>query len=243
MTTPAVPLTHAPAPFKLEVIGSGLAFGHSLGELAEALRAGGPGATAVVQAPPGTGKTTLVPPLLANLALSARAAAGHGTTPRIIVTQPRRVAARSAARRLAALDGSRLGDRVGYTVRGERQTGPGTLIEFVTPGILLNRLLADPGLETAGAVILDEVHERGLETDLLLGMLTEVRQLRGRPHARRHVRHPGRAALRRPDRSGTATPETTTAAGRRPSSTARPRCTRWRWTGRRRRCHGWMSAE
>ena len=109
-----------------------------------------------------------------------RAAGRTGAgSPRIIVTQPRRVAARSAARRLAALDGSRLGDRVGYTVRGERQAGPGTLIEFVTPGILLNRLLADPGLETTDAVILDEVHERGLETDLLLGMLTEVRQLRG----------------------------------------------------------------
>jgi ATP-dependent helicase HrpB len=130
----------------------------------------------VVQAPPGTGKTTLVPPLLANIA--AGAAAGK-KPPRVVVTQPRRVAARSAARRLAALDGSRLGDRVGYTVRGERQTGPQTLIEFVTPGILLRRLLADPGLGGTDAVILDEVHERGLETDLLLGMLAEVRQLRG----------------------------------------------------------------
>lgn len=194
VTSPALPLTALPLPFDLGVIGSGLAFAQSLGRLADALRAGGPGATAVVQAPPGTGKTTLVPPLLANLALAGSSAADPGRTdpglaaarqqkrmplPRIMVTQPRRIAARSAARRLAALDGSRLGDRVGYTVRGERQTGPGTLIEFVTPGILLNRLLADPGLETASAVILDEVHERGLETDLLLGMLTEVRQLRG----------------------------------------------------------------
>lgn len=179
MTTPAVPLPPAPAPFRLEVIGSGLAFGHSLGDLADALQAGGEGATAVVQAPPGTGKTTLVPPLLANLALSGAGQQGRGAGARVIVTQPRRVAARSAARRLAALDGSRLGERVGYTVRGEHQAGPGMLIEFLTPGILLNRLLADPGLETASAVILDEVHERGLETDLLLGMLTEVRQLRG----------------------------------------------------------------
>ncbi|KUM33179.1 ATP-dependent helicase HrpB [Arthrobacter sp. EPSL27] len=174
MTSPPDPLPPASAPFDLEAIGAGLVFARSLGELADALQAGGPGGVAVVQAPPGTGKTTLVPPLLANLGLGA--AAGRG---RILVTQPRRVAARSAARRLAALDGSRLGDRVGYSVRGERQTGPGTLIEFVTPGILLNRLLADPGLETAGAVIVDEVHERGLETDLLLGMLHEVRQLRG----------------------------------------------------------------
>jgi ATP-dependent helicase HrpB len=179
VTLPAVPLPPAPAPFDLAVIGAGLAFAPSLDELADVLRAGAPCATAVVQAPPGTGKTTLVPPVLANLALGAAPQQGRESTPRIIVTQPRRVAARSAARRLAALDGSTLGDRVGYTVRGERQAGPGTLIEFVTPGILLNRLLADPGLETATAVILDEVHERGLETDLLLGMLNEVRQLRG----------------------------------------------------------------
>ncbi|HSN37070.1 MAG TPA: ATP-dependent helicase HrpB, partial [Arthrobacter sp.] len=119
MTTPAVPLPPAPAPFRLEVIGAGLAFGPSLGDLAEALQAGGPGATAVVQAPPGTGKTTLVPPLLANLAITAAGQQGRGAGARIVVTQPRRVAARSAARRLAALDGSRLGERVGYTVRGE----------------------------------------------------------------------------------------------------------------------------
>ncbi len=178
--------THPKAPFDLGVIGAGLAFAESLGGLAEALLAGAPAGTAVVQAPPGTGKTTLVPPLLANLAagaasgLAGGAGAGRrGRRPRVVVTQPRRVAARSAARRLAALDGSRLGDRIGFTVRGERQTGPDMLIEFVTPGILMQRLLADPGLETVHAVILDEVHERGLETDLLLGMLAEVRELRG----------------------------------------------------------------
>jgi ATP-dependent helicase HrpB len=161
--------------FDLDAIGAGLVFADSLGELALALGAGGSAGTAVVQAPPGTGKTTLVPPLLANIA--AGAVKGR-ERPRVVVTQPRRVAARSAARRLASLDGSRLGDRVGYTVRGESQAGPGTIIEFVTPGILLRRLLADPGLEATCAVILDEVHERGLETDLLLGMLIEVRELR-----------------------------------------------------------------
>lgn len=139
------------------------------------LQSQGAGGAAVVQAPPGTGKTTLVPPLVANLVQTSPG----GGQPRIVVTQPRRVAARSAARRLAALDGTKLGDRVGYTVRGERQTGPATIIEFVTPGILLRRLLADPGLEGTAAVILDEVHERGLETDLLVGLLAEVRQLRG----------------------------------------------------------------
>ncbi|MET3175043.1 UNVERIFIED_ORG: ATP-dependent helicase HrpB [Arthrobacter sp. UYCu721] len=167
------PGTSAAGAFNLAAIGTGLAFAESLGELSSVLRAGAAAGTAVVQAPPGTGKTTLVPPLLANLTRHAREAR------RVVVTQPRRVAARAAARRLAALDGSRIGDRVGYTVRGERQAGPATLVEFVTPGILLRRLLDDPGLESTGAVILDEVHERGLETDLLLGMLTEVRQLRG----------------------------------------------------------------
>ncbi|KRE78653.1 ATP-dependent helicase HrpB [Arthrobacter sp. Soil763] len=169
--------TPEPGPFDLATLGAGLVFAEALDRLTAALGArgtDGPGGTAVVEAPPGTGKTTLVPPLLANLA--ARGAAAPG---RVVVTQPRRVAARSAARRLAALDGSPLGARVGYTVRGDRQAGAGTLVEFVTPGILLRRLLADPGLDGTGAVVLDEVHERGLETDLLLGILAEVRQLRG----------------------------------------------------------------
>lgn len=152
--------------FDLDAIGTGLAFAASLDALNAALGNG----AAVVQAPPGTGKTTLVPPLLANHVLPAG---------RVVVTQPRRVAARAAARRLASLDGSRLGSRVGYTVRGERHAGAETLVEFVTPGILLRRLLTDPGLEDTAAVVLDEVHERGLETDLLVGMLAEVRQLRG----------------------------------------------------------------
>ncbi|MFJ4169401.1 ATP-dependent helicase HrpB [Paenarthrobacter sp. NPDC089714] len=168
--------------FNLDTIGNGLVFADSLDKLASALKAK-PGGTAVVQAPPGTGKTTLVPPLLVNLLHRE----GH-LRPRVVVTQPRRVAARSAARRLAALDslapvkggtsGGSPGGRVGYTVRGESRTGKDTLVEFVTPGILLRRLLSDPALEGTHAVILDEVHERGLETDLLLGMLAEVRQVR-----------------------------------------------------------------
>lgn len=161
--------THSVRAFDLASIGAGLAFASSLPALQEALDEGTTAGAAVVQAPPGTGKTTLVPPLLANLV------AGAG---RVVVTQPRRVAARAAARRLAVLDGSKPGDRVGFTVRGERQAGEGTLVEFVTPGILLRRLLADPGLDDVAAVVLDEVHERGLETDLLVGMLAEVRELR-----------------------------------------------------------------
>ncbi|MDQ0923669.1 ATP-dependent helicase HrpB [Pseudarthrobacter sp. W1I19] len=160
----------AAKPFDLGTIGAGLAFAESLPALTRAL-SGGVGPAAVIQAPPGTGKTTLVPPLLANLV-------AHGSG-RIVVTQPRRVAARAAARRLAVLDGSALGGRIGYSVRGERQAGQETVVEFVTPGILLRRLLADPGLEGTAAVVLDEVHERGMETDLLVGMLAEVRELRG----------------------------------------------------------------
>ncbi|POH71149.1 ATP-dependent helicase HrpB [Cryobacterium zongtaii] len=145
-------------------LGRGLAFASAIDDLSAALDRS---RTVVVSAPPGTGKTTLVPPILADRVPG-----------RVIVTQPRRVAARAAARRLAQLDGSSLGSRVGYTVRGERQVSPATLIEFVTAGVLLRRLLDDPGLDGIDAVIIDEVHERALETDLLIGLLGEVRELR-----------------------------------------------------------------
>lgn len=158
--------------FNIAAIGQGLVFAQSLPELARILMdPGQESVAAVVHAPPGTGKTTLVPPLAAN-ALAATSA--H----RILVTQPRRVAVRSAARRLASLDGTALGSKVGYTVRGESHTSAETIIEFLTPGILLRRLLRDPGLDGVAAVVLDEVHERGLDTDILLGLLGEVRQLR-----------------------------------------------------------------
>ncbi|MCO1338328.1 ATP-dependent helicase HrpB [Kocuria polaris] len=157
--------------FDLQHIGRGLAFAQSLAELRSALA--GPASRAVVQAPPGTGKTTLVPPLVAELA------ARDGSAGRIVVTQPRRVAARAAARRLAQLTGTRVGDLAGYSVRGESRTSASTRVEFVTAGILLRRLLADPGLESVAAVVLDEVHERALETDLLLGILADVHALRG----------------------------------------------------------------
>ncbi|MEE6388889.1 ATP-dependent helicase HrpB [Microbacterium paraoxydans] len=152
------------AAFDLATIGAGLSFAGALDELSAALDVSG---SVVVTAPPGTGKTTLVPPLLASR-----------STGRVIVTQPRRVAARAAARRLAYLDGSPLGFRVGFTVRGERTAGPDTRVEFVTAGVLLRRMLDDPGLDGVSAVIIDEVHERALETDLLIGLLSEVRELR-----------------------------------------------------------------
>ncbi|SPT53702.1 ATP-dependent RNA helicase HrpB [Actinomyces bovis] len=93
----------------------------------------------------------------------------------MLVTQPRRIAARAAARRLAALLGEPVGQTVGYAVRGERRAGPATRIEVVTAGLLLRRLQADPALEGVGAVVLDEVHERSLDSDLLLALLLDAR--------------------------------------------------------------------
>lgn len=150
-------------------LGQGLPFAAALPALQTAVRERG---VAVVQAPPGTGKTTLAPPAVADTLGSG------GSTGRVVVVQPRRIAARAAARRLASLSATPLGEFAGFTVRGERRVSAGARVEFVTPGILLRRLLADPDLPGTGAVILDEVHERALEIDLLVGMLAEVRSLR-----------------------------------------------------------------
>ncbi|WP_349827853.1 ATP-dependent RNA helicase [Brevibacterium litoralis] len=179
-------------PFDTEAIGAGLVFGRSAARLWEVL-VESPAATAVVQAPPGTGKTTVVPPLVANalaqdaLAQEAVAQDGqgsdapgrgrHGSLPRVLVTGPRRVAVRAAASRLRALAPD-MAERVAHTVRGESTLRDDSLVEFLTPGVLVRRLLHDPELTGVGAVVLDEVHERSLDTDLLLGILGEVRQLR-----------------------------------------------------------------
>src|SRR5690625_4106968 len=133
----------------------------------------------VVTAPPGTGKTTFVPPLVADVIHQARADAdGPAGAGRTLVSQPRRIAVRAAARRIAALDGSELSGPVGFTVRGQRSVGKATRLELLTPGVLLRRLMNDPELTGVSAVLLDEVHERSLDTDLLLGMLAELRSLR-----------------------------------------------------------------
>ncbi|MFD3596614.1 helicase-related protein, partial [Nocardia sp. NPDC058640] len=119
---------------------------------------------AVLVAPPGTGKTTLVP-----LALAA------GSSGRIVVAEPRRLAARAAAARMAALLGERVGETVGYAVRGDRKVGPRTRIEVVTSGLLVRRLQSDPELAGVGTVVLDECHERHLDADLLLALLLDAR--------------------------------------------------------------------
>lgn len=138
-----------------------------------ALRAAleGPGAhgTAVLCAPPGTGKTTLVPLALAGL-LDAGAPAR-----RVLVAEPRRIAARAAARRMAWLLGERAGESVGFTVRGERQVGPRTRVEVVTTGVLLQRLQRDQELPGVDVVMLDECHERHLDADTATAFLVDVR--------------------------------------------------------------------
>ncbi|MEU1436588.1 ATP-dependent helicase HrpB [Streptomyces sp. NPDC005786] len=124
---------------------------------------------AVLCAPPGTGKTTLVPLVLAGLT-------GDGPVRRVVVAEPRRIAARAAARRMAWLLGERPGERVGFTVRGERVTGPDTVVEVVTTGVLLQRLQRDQELAGVDAVIIDECHERHLDADTVAAFLLDVRE-------------------------------------------------------------------
>ena len=124
----------------------------------------------VVVAPPGAGKTTRVPVAVARSGLLSQA---H---PALVMLQPRRVAAKAAARRIADENDWTLGEEVGYHIRFERCLGRTTRIRVVTEGILNRQLLSDPFLEGVGAVILDEFHERSLHTDLALALLREVQQ-------------------------------------------------------------------
>ncbi|MFI6411216.1 ATP-dependent helicase HrpB [Streptomyces sp. NPDC050585] len=133
---------------------------HALPELRRALDGHG---AAVLCAPPGTGKTTLVP-----LALAERGA-------RVVVAEPRRIAARGAARRMAWLLGEEVGGRVGFTVRGERVVSRETVVEVVTTGVLLQRLQRDQELAGVDVVVLDECHERHLDADTVAAFLLDVR--------------------------------------------------------------------
>jgi ATP-dependent helicase HrpB len=136
-----------------------------LARVADAVR--GPHRAAVVVAPPGSGKTTRVPPALL--------AAGLPGSGRLLVLQPRRIAARAAAARIASERGWTLGREAGYQVRFENRSGPGTRIHVITEGILTRKLQADPTLEGVAGVILDEFHERSIHTDLAIALLREVR--------------------------------------------------------------------
>lgn len=117
----------------------------------------------VIEAEPGAGKTTRVP------AAVLRAVKGH-----VLVLEPRRIAARLAAKRVAWELCEELGQTVGYQIRFERVAGPATRLHFLTEGVLTRRLLSDPDLNGVDAVVLDEFHERHLESDLALALLKRL---------------------------------------------------------------------
>jgi ATP-dependent helicase HrpB len=125
------------------------------------------GGAVVVTAPPGSGKTMLVPAAVLDDLPSAQ---------NVILIQPRRLATRAVARRIAQLRGCQVGEEVGYQVRFDRQAGRDTRLVVVTTGILLKRLLDDVALGDISAVAIDEFHERTIEMDLVLGMLVRIRQ-------------------------------------------------------------------
>ncbi|QYN32073.1 ATP-dependent helicase HrpB [Pseudonocardia sp. DSM 110487] len=133
----------------------------ALPEITATLAAAG---SAVLVAPPGTGKTTLVPLALAP-----------DLPGKVVVAEPRRLAARAAAARMASLLGEDVGRTVGYSVRGDTRTSAATRIEVVTSGLLLRRLVSDPELPGTAVVVLDECHERHLDADLLLALLLDAR--------------------------------------------------------------------
>jgi ATP-dependent helicase HrpB len=121
----------------------------------------------VIEAPPGAGKTTRVPPVLLGIVRGE-----------VIVLEPRRIAARLAARRVAWELGEQVGETVGYQVRFEEAVGPSTRLRFVTEGLFTRRLLSDPSLKGVDAVVLDEFHERHLDGDLALALLKRLQRTR-----------------------------------------------------------------
>ncbi len=143
---------------------TGLPIHEAIAPLFAALRGTG---RAVLQAPPGAGKTTVVP--LEMLKAGIGVSAG-----RIVMLEPRRLAARAAAARMAETLGEKPGETVGYRIRGETRVGDATRIEVVTEGVLTRMIQSDPGLSGVGAVIFDEFHERSLNADLGLALCLEI---------------------------------------------------------------------
>lgn len=142
--------------------------------LPEVLAALARGRSLVVEAPPGAGKTTRIPLALLDAGLAGLAPDGQ---PReVLVLQPRRLAARMSAQRVADCLGEPLGRRVGYQVRFESAVGPATRLRFITEGLLSRKLHADPELRGVGVVVLDEFHERHLDGDLGLALLRELQR-------------------------------------------------------------------
>jgi ATP-dependent helicase HrpB len=124
----------------------------------------------VIVAPPGAGKTTRVPVAM------LRGGIVDGEHRNIVMLQPRRVAARASAARIAQENGWELGREVGYHVRFDRRIGRETRLRVLTEGILNRQLLEDPFLDGVGAVVLDEFHERSLNTDVAIALLREVQE-------------------------------------------------------------------
>jgi ATP-dependent helicase HrpB len=192
-----------------------------LDELRDAL--GGAG-HAVLQAAPGAGKTTAVPLAVVDEAWL------EGRT--IVMLEPRRLATRAAARRMAALLRQPVGETVGYRTRDDRRVGPATRIEVVTEGILTRRLQRDPALEGVGLVIFDEFHERSLQADLGLALALD---------ARRHLRPDLRVLVMSATLDGDRIAGLLTVPGREPapviSSETRSHAIDIRWAPRRPREH------
>lgn len=137
----------------------------ALPALREALTAG---SNAVLVAPPGAGKTTLVPLALRDEPWAA--------AQKLLVLEPRRVAARAAARRMASLLGEQPGGTIGLSTRLDRAVSKDTRVEVITEGLLVRRLQSDPGLEGVAAVLFDEAHERHLDTDLGLALCLDLQR-------------------------------------------------------------------
>jgi ATP-dependent helicase HrpB len=159
LTAAAIPEITTPMPLPAP----DLPIAEALPALLQALERG---CNVVLQAPPGAGKTTGVPLALIEAAWLGRA--------KIVMLEPRRLAAKAAARRMAALLGEAVGARVGYRIRLESRVGPETRIEIVTDGIFTRMIQDDPALSGIGAILVDECHERRLDSDLGLALALEA---------------------------------------------------------------------